>query len=285
MKKYSLLILMCAAATIVSGRTFTIRLYDYQPSRSNGITEPEYIDDRGCVFNTTEPTLTVTLPDGGNDFPCVLTIPGGGYKYISMRNEGKLAAERLVKENIAVAVLKYRLPNGHAGVPLADAQRAMEILRDSAALWHIDSNRIGVMGFSAGGHLAGCLLTQFKSPKTRPDFGILVYPVTTLDSAMTHAGTRKQLLGETYPKMFPKRYSPVNRVESNTPPCIIFACQDDKSVPVKNSIIFFEELTRQGVPAELHIYSAGGHGWGFGRNLPDRFNFERTLIHWIQTNH
>ena len=283
MKKVCLFILLCAA-TIVSGRTFTLPLYEFPPSRSNGITDPEYTDDKGHVFNVSLPTLEIYLPENQENIPCMLTIPGGGYQYVSMKNEGLLVAERLTKESIAVAVLKYRLPNGHAGVPLSDAQRAMEILRDSAEQWKINKNRIGVMGFSAGGHLAACLLTQFKSPKTRPDFGILVYPITSLDLAYTHAESRHRLLGDTYPSMFPYRYSPVERVSSNTPPCVIFACQDDRSVPVKNSIVFYEQLTANGVQAELHIYPKGGHGWGFDRTFPDRVSFEHTVINWIE-NH
>lgn len=281
MKKIIVSIISCLLVASVYGRTFTVSLYDYTPSRGNGITEAEYTNDHGAIYNITQPRLDVYLPDKSG-VPCLLALPGGGYRYVSARNEGSLLAENMLNDNVAVAVLKYRLPNGHAHIPLADAQRAMEILRDSAVQWGIDSSRIGVIGFSAGGHLAGCLLTQYKSPKCRPDFGILIYPVLTLDSALTHKVTRQQLFSDEVSARYMQRFSPVKNVSANTPPCIICACQDDKTVPVKNSILFFEALTKNGVEAELHIYPKGGHGWGFSRNFPSRYNFERSLMEWIQ---
>ena len=281
---YIIAFLMLAVAVNGFSRTLTIKLYDYQPSRSNGISEAEYTDERGSIHNITEPRLDVYLPDGAENVPCVMSIPGGGYKYVSARNEGSAVAENLISDNIAVAVLKYRLPNGHAGVPLADATRAMEIIRDSAVQWGIDSSRIGVIGFSAGGHLAACLLTKHKSPKSRPDFGILVYPVISLDSAITHKGSRQLLLGSEYPSRYPYRFSPEKHVSSTTPPCVIYACQDDKSVPVKNSMLMFEALTTQGVAAELHIYPYGGHGWGYTRPFPNRYDFERSVVEWIKSH-
>ncbi len=253
MKKILTTIVLTLFVTILFGRTFTVPLYDYPPSRSNGITEAEYTNEHGAIYNITQPRLDIYLPEK-TGVPCLLAMPGGGYRYVSARNEGSLLAERMISDNVAVAVLKYRLPNGHAHVPLADAQRAMEILRDSAVSWGIDSSRIGVIGFSAGGHLAGCLLTQYKSPKCRPDFGILVYPVTTLDTTITHKVTRQQLLGNDTPARYAQRFSPVKNISATTSPCIIFACQDDKTVPVQHSILLFEMLTKHGVEAELHVY-------------------------------
>lgn len=283
MKRITPLLILLLSVNVFS-RTFTVKLYDYQPSRSSGITEAEYTNSHGDIFNLTDPRMDIYLPDNQKaPLPCVMTVPGGGYKFVSARNEGSAVAESLLSDGIAVAILKYRLPNGHPDIPLADAQRAMEILRDSALQWGIDSSRIGVMGFSAGGHLAACLLTKYKSPKSRPDFGILVYPVVTLDSALiVNTNTRKYLINNQAPLQYPKRYSPINFVSGTTPPCAIFACQDDNTVPIKHSILFYEKLTSQHVPAELHIYSQGGHGWGFTRNFPNRYDFERAVVEWVQ---
>lgn len=275
MKKtfFSLLLLVAVAASAQQ----TV----YLPHKGgNGITTAEREGTRGQLFDITEPRIDVYLPKTDKPVPMILCCPGGAYQYVSIPNEGTYVAQWALQHNIAVAVLKYRMPNGHENVPLEDALDAMRILRDSAAAWNLIPGKIGVMGFSAGGHLAGSLTTMYVDRITRPDFSILVYPVLSM-TKQTHAKTRQLLLGDNPTPMQDARWTLLNNITADTPPCFIVACQDDKVVPVSNSIDFYSALTANNVPAELLIMPTGAHGFGFQREIPQTAEFRMLLLSWL----
>lgn len=272
--------LMAYMATAMAMEPFTVNLYPNGAPDSNGITEAEYEKD-GRFYNTTHARMDLYLPDGGNSRMMILTCPGGGYRYTSTYNEGVDVAKFFNARGIAVAVLKYRMPNGHANIPLEDALTAITIIRDSAACWRINPNQVGVIGFSAGGHLASMVVTKFTSHYNRPDFGILVYPVISMDTAVTHLGSRTKLLGEHPAKETVGEWSADKKVSEQTPPCYVVANADDRTVPVKNSLLFYESLVQKGVSAELHIFPVGGHGWGFTRQFNGKEQFESSLMTWL----
>lgn len=232
----------------------------------------------------------------------ILVCPGGGYRALSKISEGSMTAQWLNANGIAAAVLHYRLPEGNYEIPLQDALRAMEKLREiasdrvtgkgSAAEQGINPNmrpsgvqaqraKVGIMGFSAGGHLASTVLTQFTNNNNRPDFGILFYPVITMDPSFTHLGSRKNLIGENASDELTRHFSSELNVQSDTPPTFIISTADDTVVPVKNTMVFYQALTDKDVPAELHIYPDGGHGWGFQGKFSYRENLYRELLRWI----
>ena len=254
------------------------------PGSSNGITEPESTDKHGAVRNIGDKArVDLYFPKKGNG-QLVVICPGGGYEYVSSYNEGIYVAEWLLSQGIAAAVVKYRMPNGHCDIPLTDVQNAIRYCRNNADTWKIKS--IGIMGFSAGGHLAASASNLFTDDITRPDFSVLIYPVISMDRCITHTGSRNSLVGKD--KKAEGIYSMENRVSRKTPPTFIVHCSDDKTVPVANSIIYYSELVKNNVYAEMHIYPSGGHGWGFttGNKGRDgigyvRHEFEESLARWL----
>ncbi len=250
----------------------------------NGIIETEFTDPKyGQIYKITQPRIDVYLPEKSApqavSRPLLLICPGGAYEYVSADNEGFRAAQWFNAQGIAVAVLKYRMPNGHENIPLSDAQAALRLLREHAKEWGI--NQIGVMGFSAGGHLAASLLCYPEEEQTL-DFGILVYPVLSMEDGVTHAKTKRLLLGEQPTDAQVAHWTLKNAVNENIPRTMIIACQDDKAVPVRNSLEFYQILTDKKVPSELLIFPQGGHGWGFTRSFPMRDVMENALIRWIR---
>lgn len=228
------------------------------------------------------PQIDLYLPSNRyKDVPVLLTIPGGGYAFVSSGNEGVKVAEFFCPKGIAVAVLKYRLPNGHENVPLADACQAMELLRDSASAWNLEGDKIGVMGFSAGGHLAASLCTKYTSPKARPDYGVLIYPVISSDSTIWHKGSFKNLVGETAMTEQFAKWSIEHCVTPQTPPCLLVACEDDKTVPVENSLRMYRALRDNKVEAEMVLVPQGGHGWGFEKQIPKRDLVDASITQFI----
>lgn len=260
----------------------TFHLFTAGLPNTNGVIEPEYTNERGCVYQTTDPRFDFYRPNGDKTVPCLLVLPGGGYGYTSCGNEGDDVVNYFVPNNVAVAVLKYRMPNMHAEVPLTDASEAMRVLRDSAEAWHLDPARIGVMGFSAGGHLAASLLTLFPDEKARPDFGLLIYPVISMESDITHKGTCKRLLGDAPSDEQRLAWSTDKQVTANTPRTLLVACQDDKSVSVENSIRFYQALTANHVEAEMYLLAVGAHGFGWKRTIPNQELFHTAILRFIQ---
>jgi len=240
-----------------------------------------------------QPTLAVYLPDEKFATGAAVVIcPGGGYGMESYRAEGTIIAEAFVKKGIAAFILKYRLPSDSimpdkSVGPLQDAQQAIKTVRERAGEWKINSSKIGIMGFSAGGHLASTAGTHFnksyipndENVSLRPDFMILIYPVISMKEGLTHGGSRTNLLGKTPSEEQIALFSNELQVNANTPPTWITHTGDDTVVPVENSILFYQELIRNKVPAEMHLYPAGNHG--FVLKLPTD-EWMQQLFGWMQ---
>ncbi|WP_207495927.1 alpha/beta hydrolase [Aridibaculum aurantiacum] len=231
------------------------------------------------IRNVQEPDIAVFLPAKRNaNGMAVVVCPGGGYSNLSYDWEGLDVAKWLNSKGFAAVVLKYRLPNSKSNVvphlsPLSDAKRALRMVRANAARWNVKVDKIGIMGFSAGGHLASTLGTHFDAGNasaadsverytSRPDFMVLVYPVISMSKSIMHAGSKTNLIGSNPTAELAKEYSNELQVTKQTPPTFLIHATDDKTVPVENSLLFFQALKDNAVPAEMHIYPKGGHGFG-----------------------
>ncbi len=239
------------------------------------------------ISQVINPTIEVFLPSKEQSLRMgVLICPGGGYGRLAYDKEGTDIAKFLNGQGIAAFVLKYRLPDEETNVdpklsPLMDAKRAMEVIRENAAEWNLDSTRVGVMGFSAGGHLASTLGTHFEEVN-RPDFMILMYPVVTMKLDFTHRGSRENLIGAKPSEDLISYYSNELQVKKDTPPTFIIHSMDDGAVPVENSFQLASAMKQQKVPVEMHIYPQGGHGYGLALNQ-DRLNqWPMHLINWLR---
>jgi acetyl esterase/lipase len=243
------------------------------------------------------PTLTIYMPPvTAGPMTAVVVAPGGGYRTLSMNKEGRAPANYLNSLGIAAFVLKYRLgPKYRHPIELGDMQRAIRTLRARAAEWHLDPARIGVMGFSAGGHLASTASTRFDGgnpsaadpidrASSRPDFAILAYPVITLTAAWTHQGSRTMLLGEGADAGLARSLSTDTQVTSATPPTFLFHTNADTAVPVENSVHYFLALRKAGVPAEMHIFKDGPHGVGLPMQDLALSEWPKTLANWLRAS-
>lgn len=263
-----------------------VKLYPNGAPNSSGITKPEAADASGNLFNVTEATLTIyQAPAERATGQAVVICPGGAYIFEAMNNEGHPVAKWMVRHGVTAVVLKYRLPNGNPDVPIGDALAAIEYVRAHAAELNVNPAEVGVIGFSAGGHLAASASTRFTSTANRPDFSILVYPVITL-GAETHVGSRNSLLGKDASEELVTEYSCQNNVTVDTPPTFIVHCNDDRVVPVENTFMYMERLRKAGVKHSGVIYESGGHGWGFlegpGRLESWRMSFYSNLRNWLR---
>ena len=242
-----------------------------------------------------KPTLTAYPAKGTGAVPTgVIVCPGGGYHNLSMVKEGSDVAMWLNHLGISAFVLKYRLgPKYHHPAELNDAQRAIRYVRAHAAEYNIQPNRIGIWGFSAGGHLASSTGTHFDEgdqsasdvldrQSSRPDFMILAYPVITFHDPLAHVGSRVNLLGKTPDPALVDRFSNETQVTAKTPPTFLFHTTEDKTVPVENSIMFYSALRKAGVPAEMHIYLKGAHGVGLAPFDPVLRTWPERLADWMK---
>jgi acetyl esterase/lipase len=243
----------------------------------------------GALGNAPEdqPVITPYLPPAGfANGTAVVVFPGGGYQHLSMEKEGSDVANWLTTTGVTAFVLRYRLgPNYHHPVMLGDAQRAIRTVRSRAGEWGVDPRRVGIIGFSAGGHLASTAGTHFDagsdaSPDTierassRPDFMLLLYPVITMrGDSVTHRGSRNNLLGNNPDDALVRLMSNELQVTPNTPPTFIVHSTDDRTVPVENALMFYQALRNNAVPVEMHIFEYGGHGFGLAPN-------DATLATW-----
>lgn len=229
------------------------------PGESNGLSGEERVIRDGWIFNINDNArINIYLPEKPNGQMVVVT-PGGGYEFVSSWNEGEYVAKWLNERGIAACTVYYRLPNKHYNVPLTDVQNAFRYCRAHAAEWGI--KQIGIMGFSAGGHLAAYASNCYVDRVTRPDFSILVYPVITLEKGQTHEGTRLGLVGDD--RALADFYSMERRVSPNTPPTLLLLSADDDTVPTVSSTRYYHKLVEKKVPANIHIFPTGGHGYGF----------------------
>lgn len=228
----------------------------------------------------TAPALEIFIPENPAG-PAVVACPGGGYGFLAYDKEGADWADWLGERGIALAVLNYTLPKGNCQLPGNDAKAAISYLRENAAALKLDPEKIGIMGFSAGGHLASTAATHYDSAANRPSFQILVYPVISMDSTITHKGSRVNLLGENPTEGLVTLYSNEKQVKAGNPPAYIIACEDDRTVPVANSLRYFQALTDAGVPAEAHFFPTGGHGFGKLPGFKYVNSMLNTLSDWL----
>ncbi len=249
------------------------------------------------IGQVTQPTLTLYHPTKEKATgAAVLICPGGGYGILAIQHEGVEVAEWLNSLGITAAILKYRLPSSQIMEdqkigPLQDAQRGLRMLRENASKWGFQPNKIGVLGFSAGGHLASTLSTHYKAPvydhsglvSARPDFSILIYPVISFKENLYHRGTRRNLLEKQETPSQIHRFSNEEWVDKNTPKTFLVHSIDDGGVPVENSFVYALALKKHGVAVELHAYQKGGHGYGLGRNNTEK-NWPEACARWLKNN-
>jgi acetyl esterase/lipase len=239
-------------------------------------------------LNVSRPTITVYQPRSRDaKRAAVIILPGGTYRGVSIVKEGHDVARAFNELGVTALVLKYRTPSERHMVdktrgPLQDAQQALRVVRDRADEWRIDRNRIGIVGFSAGGHLAATAATQFDQPVLRPDFLILVYPVISFTDELANKGSREQLLGAKPAPDLIKRYSNELNVTAHTPPTFLVHAADDASVPVGNSMRFAEALHAHHVAVELIVYPSGGHGFGLN-NATTRDRWIDRCAQWLES--
>jgi len=241
------------------------------------------------------PAMTVYLPRTMTaNTPAMIVCPGGGYGALAANHEGRQVANYLNSLGMAAFVLRYRLgPRYHHPIELGDAQRAIRTVRARAAEWRLDPARIGIMGFSAGGHLAMSASTWMESVQvsandeidrvsSRPDFAVLGYPVISMTAAWTHKGSLRNLLGDTPDPELAKRLSGELAVTKTTPPTFIFQTNEDASVPAENAVQYYLALRQAGVPAEMHVFEKGVHGVGLANNDPALAPWSSLLANWLR---
>ncbi len=250
------------------------------------------------IRQVTTPTLSVFLPVKKKlNSTAVIVFPGGGYSHLTIDKEGFKVARWLNAIGITAIVLKYRLPSDaimedKTNGPLQDAQEAIRYVRRNAKKWKIDSNKVGIIGFSAGGHLAATLSTHYldnlypinDTISARPDFSMLIYPVISMKEEISHQGSRNNLLGKTPSDSLIKKYSLETQVNNLTPPTFLVHASDDASVSVENSIKYYQALIKHKVPAELHLYEKGGHGFGLGVKETSQF-WTIVCENWLRSHH
>lgn len=299
MSKYLMILSLIFASMQGSGQT-VIPLYDGKIPNSikADYAEERVVNDQGQIRYTkvSTPTLEIYLPTAGKRTgAAVVIVPGGGYGAIAYTHEGTDIAKEFNAFGVAAFVLKYRLPSDKIMPdktigPLQDAQQAIKTVRMRAAEWKIDATKVGILGFSAGGHLASTAGTHFnktliennENTDLRPDFMVLVYPVISLSDSLMHKGSRDNLLGTNANETLIRQYSNDLQITAQTPPTLLIHAGDDKGVKVGNSIKFYEGLIKNGVSAEMHLYPSGGHGFGQvpGRT-PDRWT--DRVQHWLKS--
>jgi len=289
---------------LFDNKVFSLKNSTVVPLYKNGVpnnkpvADKEYFTVRDNVTRfakVSNPTLTVFKPEKPNG-KAVIICPGGSYAILAFDKEGTRVAEEFNKWGVTAFVLKYRLPDDTINVdrslaPLQDAQQAIRIIRNNAKEFGVDRNKIGIMGFSAGGHLASTTATHFNmkadaanddTVSVRPDFAILIYPVISFDSTFGHKGSRNNLVGANASKEKIDLYSNELQVTANTPPTFLIHAADDATVPVENSIRFYQACVKNKVPAEMHVYPKGGHGFGMYNKTTDDSWVER-LRNWLNS--
>ena len=248
------------------------------------------------VSQVTEPTITPYFPEKGKaNGTAVIVFPGGGYINLTVTYEGEDIAKEFNKVGITTFVVKYRLPSDEIMVdktigPLQDAQRAIQIVRERATEWGVKPDKIGIIGFSAGGHLASTLATHFKKAvipneaniSLRPDFAMLIYPVITFGD-WAHAGSRENLIGKNPSQELIDLYSNEKQITPDTPPCFLIHAEDDGAVPVQNSTQFYDALVKNKVKAEMHLFEEGGHGFGM-INPKNKGRWVEWAENWMKEN-
>jgi acetyl esterase/lipase len=294
MKRAALAILLAAAVPLAQAAAPTVLPLwpEGVPGARTGL-GPER-NEEGRTANVSEPTLTVYGP--AVDRPAgtaVIIAPGGGYVRLSTAREGEQYATWLSSLGVTSFVLKYRMAEFGHPAPLQDVLRAVRLVREHAAQFHIKPDRIGVMGSSAGGHLAASAGTLFDHPlgrtgapldkvSARPDFLMLMYPVIAMEGPAVHAGSRKALLGANPSPEAVQLMSVEKQVTARTPPTLLIHTQEDQAVPVENSILFYQALTKARVPAEMYLFEHGSHGMGMRGGLGTASDWPKRAEAWLK---
>lgn len=295
--KHHLLILILFFPIATMAQTI-IPLYPKAiPNSKPGADRESSATDGGIlrISKVSKPTLTVYLPaKSATPTAAVVICPGGGYSILAFDHEGTKEAKAFQAAGVAAFVLKYRLPDDaimpdKSIGPLQDAQQAIKTLRMRAKEWNVDAGKIGIMGFSAGGHLASTASTHFKksyidnkeNTSLRPDFSVLVYPVISFTDSLTHGGSRDNLLGKNRTAEQTRLFSNELQITPETPPAFLVHAADDKAVPVGNSLVYFQKLNRMGIPAAMHIYEKGGHGFGM-KNPTSKDDWFAMVLNWME---
>ena len=293
------LIALMASLQIISAQDSEMKLYDGVPPgniENSGIKEEYYNgkDQLSRVRNVTEPKLYFYKSQKKGIRPAVVICPGGGYAILSIQKEGDQIARWYTARGFHAFVLKYRIPNPKAQqepsiTPLMDAQAALKYVRTHAAEYDVKADKIGIMGFSAGGHLAATASNFFNNPvlegatpdEVRPDFSVLCYPVITFTSPMQHKGSRINLIGKEASQETMKHFSMEYQVTDQTPPTFIIHAKDDTGVPCDNTNMYYDALVEHGVPSRKMLIEKGGHGFGMDRSNP-AYGWQKELAKWLK---
>ena len=286
--RYTLLVGFFCLSGMLFGQDHLINLWPDEVPNQRATSKVKSIEklDNGSFYNVQEPTIEVYLPSRRYATgQSIIICPGGSYGRLAYDYEGVEIAKMLSSQGVAGIVLKYRLPNSKRQiesykVPLMDAEQAVRIVRSKAEEWNIDPNKVGIMGLSAGGHLASTLGTHF-SEGTRPDFMVLVYPVVSMKFGITHDGSRNNLLGKNPNRELIEFYSNEDQVTNDTPPTFIVHSSNDSVVTVKNSLLLYDALLKNKVSVEMHIYPEGGHGFGLAIGKGTVSTWSGLLIGWL----
>lgn len=269
---------LCITNTLVAQKKVEFNVWPDGAPNTNGLQPNEGEKKNDFPSKIVTPTLTVHVANKPNG-KAILCCPGGGYSLVAMNLEGNDMAAWLNSQGYTLAVLKYRMPNGNDEVPLSDALQAMRIMRQHSEEWKI--SKIGIMGASAGGHLASTAATHYTED-SRPDFQVLFYPVISMQADITHRGSRENLIGKNPSEELVNKYSNELHVNAQTPPAFILHSSDDGGVPVENSIRYYQALVKNRVPVALHCYPVGGHGWGYRDSFPYKHEWKGELEKWLR---
>lgn len=264
-----LVVLLAVSVSAMAQRSFDVNLWTAKAPNKNGLQDTAYIK--------------VYLPDAKRATGrAVVICPGGGYAHLAMDHEGTQWAPFFNNMGIATIVLHYRMPNGNAKVPISDAEEALRTVRRNAKNWHINASDVGIMGFSAGGHLASTIATQSKGD-AKPNFQILFYPVITMLQGYTHQGSHDNLLGANASKKDEQKYCSDLQVTRVTPRACLLLSDDDHAVLPINSVNYYAELYRHDVHASIYVYPTGGHGWGMNTSFAYHTEMLLNLKGWLES--
>ena len=298
------LVVLLLFPTLMANAQQELPLYADQPiPNSKPLPDRQKIDSSGSPLRysyslVNRPTLTVYRPPAGTaNGTAVIVCPGGGYVHLAMTHEGTDVCKWLNSLGITAFLLKYRLPGDETMVdktigPLQDAQRAIQLVRLHGKEWGVDTGAVGILGFSAGGHLVSTVGTHFTHAvidnkagvSLRPDFLVLLYPVISFADSIGHRGSRDNLIGKNPDPALVQLYSNELQVTDRTPPTFLVHAEDDKTVMVVNSLYFYEALIKHHVPAELHVYPKGGHGFGMHNPTTGADQWPDRLAEWMKAN-
>lgn len=290
----SALLLFTAQATSNAADEMRLWPEGHPANQRDGQAAEEVAPSRVVIRHS--PTLTAYLPQNNPTQAAVMVVPGGGYSRLALDHEGREVASWLNRRGVAAFVLRYRCggaPNTHPA-PLNDALRGMRTIRANADQWDIDPAKIGVWGFSAGGHLASCVSTladegdqtsddPVEKQSSRANFSVLVYPVISMHSDIAHGGSRKQLLGDAPSDELLEKLTTYNQVDENTPPTFLIGASDDRGVVPENSLRYYQALLAANVPAEIHQFEQGGHGFGMRNTNSPTDLWLPVLEGWLQS--